>query len=123
MIELMITVAIIGVLASIAVPSYSSYVARARRADARAQLTQAAQFMQRYYAANDSFTTDRAGTAVDVIAAMPVSVKRSPADSATPTYQLNTAVATAGNYTATVTVNAYTLTMAPVTGGSSTADT
>lgn len=117
LIELMITVAIVGILAAIALPSYSSYVAKARRADARTQLTQAAQFMQRFYAANDNFTTDRAGNAIDVIAAMPDTLKKSPGDSASPVYQLNTAITTTGNYTATVTVNAYTLTMAPISGG------
>lgn len=38
LIELMIAVTIIGVLAAIAVPSYSSYMARARRADAQTLL-------------------------------------------------------------------------------------
>jgi type IV pilus assembly protein PilE len=47
LIELMIVVAIVAILASIALPSYTSYIARARRADARTQLRQAAQFMQR----------------------------------------------------------------------------
>jgi type IV pilus assembly protein PilE len=118
----MITVAIIGILAAVALPSYSSYVARARRADARTQLLQAAQFMQRYYAANDSYSTDRAGKSVlgDVTASppegMPENLRKSPSDG-NAVYQLNTAVTTAGNYTATVSVNAYTLTMAPISGG------
>ncbi len=121
LIEIMVTVAIVGILAAIALPNYTAYVAKARRADARTQLTQAAQFMQRYYSANDSYTTNRAGTAVDVIAAMPESIKRSPSDG-TAVYQLNTAITSAGSYTATVTVNAYTLTMAPISGGAAASD-
>jgi type IV pilus assembly protein PilE len=79
LIELMVTAAIVAVLAAIALPSYASYVARARRADARGQLVQAAQFMQRFYAANDSFSKDRAGN--DVINQVPASLKQSPSDS------------------------------------------
>ena len=48
LIELMITLAVIAILTMIALPSYSSYLARAKRADARSQLVQAAQFMQRF---------------------------------------------------------------------------
>ena len=121
LIELMITVAIVAILAGIALPSYSAYVARARRADARTQLLQAAQFMQRFYAANDRYNLDRSDNSVLGIPplGMPESLRKSPADStaATAIYQLNTAIAAAGNYTATVNVSAYTLTMAPITGG------
>lgn len=80
LIELMVTVTIVAVLAAIALPSYASYIARARRADAMGQLVQAAQFMQRFYAANDSFSTDRAGN--PVIDHVPGSLKQSPSDSA-----------------------------------------
>lgn len=114
LIELMVTVAIVGILASIALPSYSSYVARARRADARTQLTQAAQFMQRFYSANDSYSIDRASNTS--LSVMPSTLKKSPADG-TAVYQLNTAIASAGTYAITVTATTYTLTMAPISGG------
>lgn len=55
LIELVITVAIIGILAGIALPSYSAYVERARRADAAAILSEAAITMERYHATNDTY--------------------------------------------------------------------
>lgn len=122
LIELMIVVAIIAILAAIALPSYSSYIARARRADARTQLVQASQFMQRYYAANDAYDQDRAGNSVlGAGVGMPASLRQSPADGSA-VYQLNTSVTTAGNYTATVSTTAYTLTMAPIAGSAAATD-
>lgn len=47
LIELMIVVAIIGILSAIAYPSYKEYVARGHRADARGGLLQAAQWLER----------------------------------------------------------------------------
>ena len=76
LIELMVTVAIVGILASIALPSYSSYIARARRADARTQLVQVAQVMQRFYAANDRYDQDRGANAIQI----PSNIQGSPAD-------------------------------------------
>ncbi|NMM35971.1 MAG: type IV pilin protein [Glaciimonas sp.] len=110
LIELMVTVAIVAILASIALPSYTRYVARAKRADARTQLLQVAQFMQRFYAANDTFKEDRANNAV--INQIPGSLKQSPADS--------TAIYTLTVQTATAT--SYEVRMVPVTGGSMAAD-
>jgi type IV pilus assembly protein PilE len=52
LIELMITVAIIGVLTMVALPSYRSYVVRTNRAAASACLTELAQFMERVYTTN-----------------------------------------------------------------------
>ncbi len=47
LIELMIAVAVIGILSAIAIPVYSGYIVKANRSDARATLVQAAQFMER----------------------------------------------------------------------------
>lgn len=47
LIELMVTVAIVGILSGIAWPNYSQYVTRTHRANARSTLTQAAQWMER----------------------------------------------------------------------------
>ena len=64
LIELMIVVAIIGVLASVAYPSYKEYVARSRRAEARAVLVAAQQWMERFYTQNFRYDKNSAGVAV-----------------------------------------------------------
>ena len=55
LIELMIVVAIVGILASIAYPSYSRYVERAQISDGQAGLMQAAQSMERCFTAQMSY--------------------------------------------------------------------
>lgn len=55
LIELMITLAIVAILASIALPSYRTYVQRARRADAMVALTQAQTTIERCYAVNFTY--------------------------------------------------------------------
>jgi len=49
LIELMIAVAIIGIIAAIAVPSYQAYVESTRRTTAQGDLLELAQFMERRY--------------------------------------------------------------------------
>lgn len=55
--ELMITVAIIGILASIAIPAYSSYVIRGKRSDAKAALLSAQLLQEKYRANNTTYGT------------------------------------------------------------------
>lgn len=56
LIEMMITVAIIAIIAAIAIPSYSRYVTRAHRSEGQALLNEAAARMERYYAQNNKYT-------------------------------------------------------------------
>jgi type IV pilus assembly protein PilE len=55
LVELMIAVAVIGILAAIAIPNYQQYVLRANRADAKAILMETAQYMERYYTTNNTY--------------------------------------------------------------------
>ncbi|MDR5899390.1 type IV pilin protein [Halomonas vilamensis] len=58
LIELMIVVVIIGIIASVAYPSYTRYVERSRLSDGKAGLMQAASEMERCYTSNYSYPSD-----------------------------------------------------------------
>lgn len=96
LIELMIVVAIVGILAAVAYPSYQRYVNDSRRSDARANLVQLAQFMERYYTANGRYV-DGGGNAP----ALPFT--ESPRDGNDKYYDLQLQGVDAQNYTLTAT--------------------
>lgn len=70
LLELVIAVGIVGILGAIALPNYTASVDRSRRAEARTVMLDAAQFMQRFYAANNRYDT----------AVLPTNLRRSPAE-------------------------------------------
>jgi type IV pilus assembly protein PilE len=96
LIELVVTVAIIAILAAIAIPSYENYLMRARRADGREMLQRVAAAQERFYTNRNTYTDDLT-TAAGL--------------------NLGTAVSEAGHYTIAIAVPAggqsYTLTATP----------
>ena len=57
LIELMVTVAIVALLATIALPSYQDYVLKSRRAGGKATLLEAQQRMERAYTDQNSYAS------------------------------------------------------------------
>ncbi|MDP5007542.1 MAG: prepilin-type N-terminal cleavage/methylation domain-containing protein, partial [Glaciimonas sp.] len=55
LIELMITIAILGILAAIALPSYRQYIQRGDRAQAMATLLQNANWMQQQFTITNAY--------------------------------------------------------------------
>lgn len=63
LIEVVITVAILAILAAIAIPMYQGYVTRSHRATATACLTEGAHFLERRHTVNMRYDEDGAGNA------------------------------------------------------------
>ncbi len=68
LIELVVVVAIVAILAAIAYPSYQEYVLKSRRAAAKGDLLELAQFMERVYTETNRYDQDADGTAIDTSA-------------------------------------------------------
>ena len=67
LIELMITVAIIAILAAVAYPAYTDQIAKGRRAEAKTTLLDGAQWMERFYSENFRYHQNTAGVAVGTL--------------------------------------------------------
>jgi type IV pilus assembly protein PilE len=64
LIEVMVVVAIIGILAAVAYPSYLQSVTKTRRTAAQGCMLEMAQFMERFYTTNLRYDQTGAGVAV-----------------------------------------------------------
>jgi type IV pilus assembly protein PilE len=82
----MIVVAIVGILSAIAYPSYTEYVRKGHRAEARAGLLQAAQWMERAATATGLYPDD-----------IPTSLQSVPGDR----YEISAAVVDGASFTLT----------------------
>lgn len=100
LIELMIVVAIVGILSAIAYPSYQNYVQQARRADAQADLLELAQWMERQFTVNGTYVSDIDGD--NDFDADDLPFKKSPADG-NDTFYTITPAGTATTFTLTAT--------------------
>lgn len=90
--ELLIVVAIVGILAAVAFPSYQAHVQKARRAEAQAVLLEAAQFMERWYTTNNRYDT----------AVLPAALAQSPRGGAgTVRYNIRITATTQNTFTLT----------------------
>lgn len=66
LVELMIVVVVIGILSAVAYPNYTEYVRKGHRAEARAGLLQAAQWMERAATATGKYPKKLPSTLEDV---------------------------------------------------------
>ena len=57
LIELMITVAIVGILSMIAYPAYQSQVVKGNRAEGKSAVLKTAQALERYFTVNNTYVT------------------------------------------------------------------
>ena len=90
--ELLIVVAIVGILASIAYPSYQDSVTKSRRADAQGALQGLAQAMERHYTTEGTYTGAASAGAPTIFST------KSPIDGTAVYYNLLIASATASTY-------------------------
>ena len=67
LIELMVTVAIVGIIAAVALPSYRSSVLRSARSDAKAALLEAATRQEQFYLDNKTYTITMTALGLPVV--------------------------------------------------------
>lgn len=97
LIELMITVAIVAILAAIAYPSYQEHVSKSRRADAKGAMLGFATAMERHYTSTGSYLGAAIGGGDK--GAPTIFATEAPVDGSAKYYNLTIFDATASSYT------------------------
>ena len=87
LIEMMIVVAVIGILSAIAFPSYASHIQKSRRVDAKNAVLDLAGREERYFSINNAYTNDAAALGYS---ALPLAVN----SSGSSFYSLNVTITT-----------------------------
>ena len=99
LIELMIVVAILGIIAAVAYPSYQEQVNKSRRGDCTGALVGLANAMERFYSVNSTYLGAADAGANTGAPAGTLFSATCPVDGGTPVYNLTIAAATASTYT------------------------
>jgi type IV pilus assembly protein PilE len=111
LVELMIVIAIVGILAGIAYPNYQDSVIKSRRADAKAALLELSVFMERLYTTTGCYNpgaTDKVcGDANDAAPTLPFLTTPKP-PSTLAYYDLTVATPNASTFTLTATAKSNT---------------
>ena len=108
LIELMITLAILAIIASIGYPQYNEYVNRGKRAEGKSALMRAAQQLERFYSLNNCYPSNsancgNAGSSANALTAANVKA-----------YSGESASTSAYNISVTTNAQDFTLTATPV---------
>jgi len=98
LIELMVTVAIMGIITAIAYPSYQTFLIDGRRSDAQNVLLGFATAMHRYKTENNGYTGSQNGTGFPNPPAATVYPNQSPIDSSDKYYNLTIQSASANGF-------------------------
>ncbi|UDL04370.1 type IV pilin protein [Marinobacter sp. CA1] len=98
LIEIMIVVAIAGILAAVAFPAYQSSVEKGRRSDAQAALTAFGVAMERYYTDNRNSYLGAARNGADT-GVPDIFATEAPLEGSTKFYDLTIGAATRNSYT------------------------
>lgn len=106
LIEVMIVVAIVGILSAVAYPSYKNNIVKTRRADIQQKLVSYAQSLERYHSTNGRYVTASGGTTCGV---------STPSDADSTRYYTWAVTATNGG-TSGCAENTFFVTVTPVTG-------
>jgi type IV pilus assembly protein PilE len=99
LIELMIVVAIIGILAAIAYPSYQDSVRKSRRADAKAALLGFSNAMERHFTVSNTYEGAAAGGTDTGTPAATIYPAEAPIDGGTKYYDLTINAAGGSSFT------------------------